>query len=98
MDFAQRLQRLEAQVDRGYRHLENVLLTQREVVQTAFAQVNLALLEQHLAIAQHGETTRASLHDLADLHRDTASEIESLRQDTEDLKRRVERLENPPAA
>lgn len=98
MDLERRLQKLESDLERGYRHLEHVLVSQRGIVQKAFDQVNLALLEQQVAIAHHGESTRSGLLELADLYRGTSGELDLLRRETEELRRRVERLENPPAA
>ena len=51
MDFGERLKRLDARVERDDRHLETVMATQREIVQKAFDQVNLALLERPAVIS-----------------------------------------------
>ncbi len=91
MDFEARVRRLETRLERDYRHLENVISTQREIVQKAFDQVSLAMLEQQMAIRVYAESTKEGLGELLEHLTETNSELQS-------IKERLNRLENPPAA
>lgn len=91
MDLERRLASLENRVTREFKHLNNVMGTQREIVQKAFDQVNLALLEQQMTVSSAGERVVADLREFASVQVAQAAEIE-------EIKRRLDRLENPPAA
>jgi hypothetical protein len=87
----ERLKRLEARVERDYQHLERVMSTQREIVQKAFDQVNLALLEQQMALKAHSDGVKEALSEVVQLVSGTVAEIDH-------IKERLDKLENPPAA
>ncbi|MHB2020286.1 MAG: hypothetical protein ACYCW6_25400 [Candidatus Xenobia bacterium] len=89
MDIEERLKRIEVRLDRDYQHLETVVATQREIVQKAFDQVNLALLEQQMAFRTYAESTRENLQDLRELVLIAHTEIS-------EIKKRLDKLEHPP--
>jgi len=97
MDFDKRLKRLEQRMERSHQHLERVLLTQRENVEKGFDQVKIALLEQELALRKYGSETRESMTDLTDTVRDLRSSSVTTTAEIDDIKKRLDRLENPPA-
>lgn len=90
-DMERRLEALEGRVDREFRHTATVMATQREIIQRSFEQVNLALLEQQLAFTRLGERVASAIGEVAQAQREQAGEID-------EIKRRLDRLENPPAA
>ena len=71
--------------------MESVMATQREIVQKAFDQVNLALLEQQMTFHSFAENTKENLRQLAQEFLTTDAEIDA-------IKKRLDQLENPPAA
>lgn len=91
MNMEGRVRRLETKVERverESRHLGEVMATQREVIQKAFAQVSLALLEQQMAFTSFADRISSEMGDFVETHRDYAKDIE-------DIKRRLDRLEKP---
>ncbi|MGE0495190.1 MAG: hypothetical protein AB7S38_38650 [Vulcanimicrobiota bacterium] len=95
MGFDERLERLEQRVERDDQHLERVIVTQREIVQKAFDQVNLALLEQQIGLKAFADNTRDSLRELIELMKGQRAEND---RELEAIKARLDRLESPPAA
>ena len=83
-DLKLRLERLERRVERQHAHTERVLATQREIVEKAFDQVRLAMLEQEAALRSEGTETRETLQELTQI--------------VLALSQRVDDLEDPPAA
>lgn len=95
MSFTERLKRLEERVERDYNHLERVIAPQREIVEKAFDQVNLALLEQQIGLKAFADNTRESLRELIELMQ---TQQEHHDREIQAIKQRLDRLENPPAA
>ncbi len=83
-DLKKRLERLEQRVDRGLAHTEPVIATQREIIEKAFDQVRLALMEQEAAYRVQGVETRESISELTQI--------------VLAMEKRLTDLENPPAA
>ena len=76
--WTERLTRLERRVERNQRHLELVVTTQREIVDKAFGQVRLALLEQDAGLRSHGAESADQFKELIELYRDLESRVEHL--------------------
>lgn len=90
-DLERHVEALEGRVDREFRHAAMVMATQRGIIRRSFEQVNLAFLEQQLAFTRLGERVASALGEVAQAQREQAGEIA-------EIKRRLDRLENPPAA
>jgi len=83
-DLRKRLERLEHRLERGQKHTERVLATQREIVEKAFDQVRLAMLEQDAAMRAQAIETRESLQELTQI--------------VLSLEKRISDQQGPPAA
>ncbi len=83
-DLRKRLERLEARFERSLNHTDLVFSTQREIIDKAFDQVRLALMEQGASLRALGAATKDG--------------FEEFRHVLDDLERRVGSLEEPPAA
>lgn len=89
----ERLDNLEHRVQRGHNHLVNVMATQREIIQKAFDQINLALIEQEMAVRGQFQDVNAGLGELRESLQDLLEEVA-------DHEARLKRLEegDQPAA
>lgn len=82
MELDKRLKRIEQRMDRDYKHLERVILTNRDVVQKAFDQMHVALLEHQLSLTR-------DVGELGGLMRSTNARLDA-------FEKRLDRLETRP--
>lgn len=93
------MQAVDQKMEREH-HLTRVMATQRENIQQAFSQINLALLEQEMQYRSYTQATKESFQELRVSLSEATESLQDLAQLMEDHEQRLKRLEEgrPPAA
>ena len=92
----ERVETLDQKMEREHQHIFRVIVTQRENIQQAFSQINMALLEQEMQYRAMMALTKESFAELKSSLAEATSSIQDLAQLFEDHERRLRRLEEGP--
>ncbi|GMU53709.1 MAG: hypothetical protein AMXMBFR33_28550 [Candidatus Xenobia bacterium] len=100
-ELRRRRERLEQKVDRNYRHLESVILSQRERVDQSFDQARLSIMQVEASLRQvqasFGQVQAALTAQGEGLENHAAETRDSI-QELVEMVKSLEDRQNPPAA